>query len=105
MFQPNYFQRIWLSILLLIVAFCLGCKENNPGKWPADQVAVKVSESLELSELVLNATGNGLEGSGKRSDGETVSVIVKQDETDRKISWEAKGDRGFVESGSYFLTN
>lgn len=87
--------------LTLLVVFS-GCRDN-PGKWTTERVAEKVSESLELSSLELTTTADGMEGSGKRSDGETVSVVVELQPQDSKFTWEATGDRGFVESGYFQL--
>jgi hypothetical protein len=105
MFPLNHFLRLLsLSLVAAIGVTCLsGCKDN-PGKWAPDKVATKVAESLEVTDLTLSSTANGLEGTGKRSDGETITVVVKQDSTGGKITWDAKGDRGFVETGSYSLT-
>jgi hypothetical protein len=104
MFPLNHFLRLrGLSLVIAISIACLsGCKDN-PGKWAPDKVTTKVAESLEVTDLTLNSTANGLEGTGKRSDGETITVVVKQDSAGGTIAWDAKGDRGFVETGSYSL--
>lgn len=106
MFHPNRFPRLLgLSLVMVIGLVCSsGCKEN-PGEWAPDKIATQVASSLEITGLSLTSTATGLEGSGKRADGETISVVVRRDSANKKISWEAKGDRGFVETGSYGFTN
>lgn len=91
--------------VLLVLSFFLfsGCADN-PGKWGADKVSAKVSESLELSDVTITASdGGGFTGSGTRSDGETVTFTITQDAEAHRMSWDAKGDRGFVEDGYYEL--
>ncbi|MCA9127363.1 MAG: hypothetical protein KDB22_09760 [Planctomycetales bacterium] len=87
-----------LGCLLLVV----GCAEN-PGKWPKDKVQAKIEEKLELTELTLNPReGGGFEGTGKLG-GETVTITITQDPASGRMSWDAKGDRGLVETGFYEL--
>ncbi len=87
----------------LAIAFCLtGCAEN-PGTWSQDKVSAKISESLELTEVSLTKTGDGYDGTGKRADGETLKFVITQDAEAHRMSWDAKGDRGFFEDGFYEL--
>lgn len=88
--------------MLVVVCGLVGCKEN-PGTWPQDKVSAKISESLELVEVTLTPATGGFEGSGKREDGETVTFTITQDPAASKMSWDAKGDRGFIEDGFYEL--
>lgn len=91
------------TVILLAVLFGLsGCKEN-PAKWPNDRIAEKVSESLDTTGLTLTATEKGLEGTGKREDGESVDVIVTLHPESSEIRWNAQGDRGFIEEGKFQL--
>lgn len=96
-------NRIMVVLLFAFIAsLTTGCKQNV-GTWPPDKVAPIVVKSLEISDLSLVKTETGLGGTGKRADGETVTVKVTQDSANNKFSWEAKGDRGFFEAGSYEL--
>ena len=96
-------NRIMVVLLFaFIVSLTTGCKQNV-GTWPPDKVAPIVAKSLEISDLSLVKTDAGMEGTGKRADGETMTVKVTQDSANNKFSWEAKGDRGFFEAGSYAL--
>ncbi|MBX3420509.1 MAG: hypothetical protein KF752_03025 [Pirellulaceae bacterium] len=95
---------------LLVVCLCgcailamSGCRQDNPGSWPVERVTAKVAESLGLSDLNLQNTERGLEGTGKRADGELLKLTVTQHPDEHAIRWEATGDRGFVEEGSYQL--
>jgi len=97
----NFGRSVSLLTLTVVLGLC-GCKDN-PAKWPTDRVASEVAERLELTGLSLTSTVNGLEGTGQRSDGETVSVIVSLQPETSQFTWEAKGDRGFVEEGYYQL--
>jgi hypothetical protein len=98
-FLPRFFQ---FCLAFLAFSTLAGCGDN-PGKWPVEKVSQKVAESLELSEVSLSATERGLEGSGLRADGETVSLVVTQHPDLGEIRWDAKGDRGFVEEGYFQL--
>jgi hypothetical protein len=91
-----------LGFFTLTLFLITGCKQN-PGNWPVEKVTPVVAESLKLSDLVLTKTSSGMEGKGKTADGETFTVIVKQDPAQSKISWDAKGDRGSFEEGSFSL--
>jgi hypothetical protein len=44
----------------------------------------------------------GFTGTGKREE-ETITVIVTQNPAESRIDWDAKGDRGFVETGFFEL--
>lgn len=103
-FSKSCFRNSSLVLVgcLLIVSLS-GCRKDNPGNWPAERVSAKVSESLQLSEFSLSLTANGLEGNGKRADGETLTVVVTQHPDTNEIRWTAKGDRGSVEEGSFQL--
>ncbi|HAC91335.1 MAG TPA: hypothetical protein DCF63_12015 [Planctomycetaceae bacterium] len=100
--QCNKMVSLLLGASLLLVSLT-GCRKDNPGKWPAERVTAKVAESLQLSEFSLSPATNGLEGSGKRADGETLKVVVTLHPDTSEIRWNAKGDRGFEEEGSYQL--
>lgn len=86
-----------------MLVLLVGCKKDNPGTWPVEKVTQKVIESLQLSELELNKSEKGFEGTGKRSDGESFSVQITQDPSSSMISWDAKGDRGTNEIGNFRL--
>ena len=91
--------QLFLALSLYLLTL-VGCGPN-PGQWPQEKVAAHLSESLELQDVSLTKTAEGYNGSGMRSDGEKLTFTVTQDPTARKISWDAKGDRGFVEQGSF----
>lgn len=90
------------TLLLICILFC-GCSEN-PGTWSQDKLHAKITEKLELVDAELQPVeGGGFKGSGTRADGETVTFTISQDPGAHKMSWEAEGDRGFVEEGFYEL--
>lgn len=98
----NFVRNLARFLVMSAVFSTTGCKDN-PAKWPPDRIASKVAESLEISGLKLTPTANGLEGSGKRSDGETINVTVTLHPDTFEYRYDAKGDRGFVEEGKYLL--
>jgi hypothetical protein len=94
------------KLILLILGLSVGLTgcQDNPGTWQEPKVKVKVMENLELTEATLTPLlEGGFEGSGKRADGETVTFTITQDADAHRMSWDAKGDRGFVEDGFYEL--
>lgn len=96
--QPGF-----VLVLLFAFLFFVGCNGENPGTWPQDKVSEKISKSLELSGLTLQPRAEGgFTGTGKR-DEETITVIVTQNPAESRIDWDAKGDRGFVETGFFEL--
>ncbi len=96
-------QVVWGTACSMVVVACLvGCKEN-PGTWPTDRVAAKVSENLNVTGLTLMKTDKGLEGSGKTPEGETIKVIVSLEPGSSGFRWKAEGDHGSVIDGSYYL--
>lgn len=90
----------------LFVLCCLiatGCRDN-PGKWPAEKVEGQIMRSLELVEIIQSDKNpDGFTINGKRSDGETLTITITQDPENSRMSWDAKGDRGFVEQGYHEL--
>ena len=79
-----------------------GCG-NNPGQWGEEQVKAKIIESLEMDDLTLTANdGGGFTGTGKRGE-ETLTIKIDQDPEASRLSWDAQGDRGFIEEGFYEL--
>jgi hypothetical protein len=100
-------QKSWNLAGFILSLTCLlmgGCGRDNPGKWPATRVATQVAKSLEIEGgLTLETSSGTLVGTGKRADGELLSVTVTQHPEKNEIRWEAKGDRGFVETGYYAL--
>lgn len=100
LFKSN--RNIIVILFAFLASLSAGCKQNV-GTWPPDKVAPIVAKSLEISDLSLVKTDAGMEGTGKRADGETMTVKVTQDSANNKFSWEAKGDRGTFEAGSYAL--
>lgn len=92
-----------LFVALLSAVLFVGCSKENPGTWAQDKVADRVSTSLELTGLVLQPRAEGgFSGTGKRVE-ETITVVVTQKPEESRIEWDAKGDRGFVETGYYEL--
>ncbi|MEZ6134505.1 MAG: hypothetical protein R3C53_06315 [Pirellulaceae bacterium] len=94
-----------------IVGLCLtmvGCADN-PGAWPAEKAASYVKEALieqgvEVTEISLTPKADGgFEGKAKESSGETLKLIITQDAANRRLTWDAKGDRGSFLDGSYEL--
>lgn len=93
-----------LGLLLLSGLLILGGCRDNPGTWGAEQVTTKIAASLELSDVTLSPRPEGgFAGSGKRADGETITFTISQNAEAHRMSWDAKGDRGFVEEGFYEL--
>jgi hypothetical protein len=96
----NYLGSGCLALAILLA----GCAADNPGTWSQDKLEAKVMESLELTEIALvPKPEGGYDGTGKRADGETLTFTLTQDATAHRFSWNAKGDRGFVEEGYYEL--
>ena len=89
----------------ILVGFCLvaGCADNNPGNWSQQQVADKMTERFELTDITINpASSGGFEGSGTRADGETITFQVTMDPDNYRINWDAQGDRGFIETDGFY---
>lgn len=96
---------VWFSVLVVFSGLLVfaGCGEN-PGTWGAEKVSTKIAASLELADVsVTPRPEGGFVGSGKRADGETITFTILQDAEAHRMSWDAKGDRGFVEEGFYEL--
>jgi hypothetical protein len=95
-------KKFAIGVILGGICICqIGCADN-PGTWPLPKVEAKLTESLQLSDVNMEAAPDGgFTGTGKSAEGETISFSVKQDAAARRISWDAKGDRGFVEEGYY----
>ncbi len=93
-----------LAGIIMLTMGLAGCSDN-PGKWSQEKVEAKVRESLHLSEITLiPAPESGvLTGSGKDASGETFKLKVTQDADAKRISWDAQGDRGASEVGSFEL--
>ena len=92
------------GLLVLVGLLILGGCRDNPGTWGAEKVSTKIAASLELSDVTLSPRPEGgFSGSGKRADGETITFTISQDAEAHRMSWDAKGDRGFVEEGFYEL--
>jgi len=97
-------MRIIFAGLVIIGGLLTGGCRDNPGTWGAEKVAAKITSSLELSDVTVKARPEGgFAGSGKRADGETITFTIHQDAEAHRLSWDAKGDRGFVEEGFYEL--
>ena len=95
-----------LQTLCVLSFLCVGgCNPaENPGTWGVEKVSAKIQESLELTDVELTANPEGgFTGTGSRTDGETVTFTITQDPTASRMSWDAEGDRGFVEDGYYEL--
>ncbi len=99
----NYKSIAW--VVLTGIAISLPGCSDNPGSWPQPKVEAKVAESLDLSQITLTpGTEQGVfTGTGKHAGGETFKLTVTQNASDKRISWEADGDRGTSEVGSYGL--
>ncbi len=101
--QLNPTRSIFMCLLLFSCIGLTGCAEN-PGKWGPEKLQVEISERLELVEAeVQPAEEGGYHGTGKRQDGEVVAFTITQQPEKGRMSWDAKGDRGFVEDGYYEL--
>lgn len=89
----------------LVLGICLSGCADNVGKWPLEQVEAKVLESLNLAEISLQAADEPgvFRGVGAAGSGETFELTVWQDEAGNELRWEARGDRGTTEVGSYGL--
>lgn len=102
--RPMVFgKKFGFSVVMLVCLLLVGCGDN-PGNWPEERVKAKIQEKLELVEVSISERQEGgFEGSGKRADGETVEFEISQNPDEHQMSWEATGDRGFVEEGFYEL--
>tara|TARA_R110002095_G_scaffold213050_1_gene203099 strand:+ start:382 stop:684 length:303 start_codon:yes stop_codon:yes gene_type:complete len=95
-FAKNLLRVACLSSVLGL----MGCAEN-PGTWGDEKVSAKVKESLNLTDVTLTAqTGGGFTGKGMLGE-ESITFTIQQDPAAHRMSWEAVGDRGFVEEGYY----
>ena len=95
----------WLfgSMLVVGLLVTVGCGQN-PGTWGAEKVTAKIAASLELSGVAVTPRPEGgFVGSGMRADGEKIEFTISQDAEAHRMSWDAKGNRGFVEEGFYEL--
>ncbi|NND96003.1 MAG: hypothetical protein HKN47_01590, partial [Pirellulaceae bacterium] len=73
-------NRIATICALVLLVVSLGCRGDNPGTWTNDKVSAKMMESLNLTEITLSPDpSGGFSGTGKRADGETITVTVNQD--------------------------
>ncbi len=105
MYRANCGSSLVACLLLGLWACSIGCNRKNPGTWSADKVAAHLSEQLQASDVQLESTPSGFTGTGMRADGETLTIVVAQDPANQEFRWDVKGDRGFVEDGSYgFVT-
>ncbi len=101
-------QKLCIGTIFLFCLLVSGCADN-PGTWPQDKLSAHVKESLvkdglEVTEVKLSPKeGGGYERTGSVEGGETLQLVVTQDAAARRISWDAKGDRGSFFSGSYEL--
>lgn len=91
-----------LLVVGVMLLPCLGCKDN-PGLWGEEKVKAQIIKSLEMDDLTLTANeGGGFTGTGMRGE-ETLTIEITQDAEASRLSWDAKGDRGFIEDGYYEL--
>lgn len=92
----------WSLLTVFALVVCIGCADN-PGSWGEDKVKAQIIKSLEMDDLSLTANEEGgFTGTGKRGE-ETLTVKISQDPEASRLSWDAQGDRGFVEEGYYEL--
>ncbi len=96
------------AALLLACLLLPGCADN-PGKWPAEKLAEYVKQALieqeiDVTEISLSPQADGsFQGTAKAADGETFTLLVTRDAAARRITWDAKGDRGSFLDGNYQL--
>ena len=101
-------EKLRVGAILCLTLLVAGCADN-PGTWPQDKLAKHVQESLVQQGIeVTNVTlipkeGGGYEGTAEVADGETLQLIVTQDPAARRLTWDAKGDRGSFLDGFYEL--
>lgn len=101
-------KKLVIACLFCCALTVAGCADN-PGTWPKEKLVEHVKDSLikegvEMTEVTLTEKeGGGFEGTGMVKGGETLKLIVTQDATARRITWDAKGDRGSFLDGSYEL--
>ncbi len=101
-------KNLAIACLFCITLTLVGCADN-PGTWPKEKLAEHVKDSLikegmEMTDVTLSEKeGGGFEGTGMVTGGETLKLIVTQDAAARRITWDAKGDRGSFLDGSYEL--
>jgi len=99
----NFKSIVFIALTSMTV--CLSGCGDNPGSWPQEKVEAKVVEGLSLSEIALSPSAEAgvFTGTGKNAEGETFTLKVTQNADTKKISWDAKGDRGTMEVGSFSL--
>lgn len=90
------------ALLLMCVG---GCNQPHPGTWTETQVEAKIQQKMSLAEIDLQpaADAGKLTGTGKNADGETFDLTVTQDVDGMRLDYEAEGDRGSIESGTFSL--
>jgi hypothetical protein len=98
-------RNICCLIPLLVCFFVIGCSTSHPGNWTQAEIEAYLlkTENPKMSEVKINADpAGGYTGTGKSPDGESFRLTIKQNADLKKLSWNAKGDRGTViEDGSY----
>lgn len=88
-------------MLVLGLTIC-GCNQSHPGNYAQPEVEAQVKKSLELTEIQITADpAGGYTGTGKSASGETYKLKITQDVAAKRLSWEAKGDRGDNQFGKY----
>ncbi len=103
--EMTFWKKSYVSCLCAsLFVLCAGCRKDNPGLWQAAQVKAQIAESLEMTnvEVKANTTDGGFEGTGMRG-AEKITFKITQDPNAFRMSWEARGDRGFFEDGYYEL--
>ena len=94
--------------LLLFLGLLSGCSDN-PGTWPAEKLEAHVKDSLNregmnITEVSLTSAGEGVyTGTAMDEGGEKLELEVKQEPSAKRLTWDAKGDRGSFLNGSYQL--
>jgi lipopolysaccharide export LptBFGC system permease protein LptF len=91
----------FLSVLsLLACLFCVGCgNTSHPGTWNQAEIEAYMlkTENPKMSEVSISTDpAGGYTGTGKAADGETFKLTIKQNADLKRLSWNAKGDRGTV---------
>ena len=95
-------RQIVASLAVVVVLFGLAGCSKNPGALGKSDIEAELREELKLKDVSLTANPDGgYTGTGKLADGTKYTLIVTQDEKDKKLSYTLKNEEGRVVRGGY----
>ncbi len=93
---------IYFGLFSLVLSLAPGCNRGgNPGTWDEAKVEQYMMEKMELESVDLSPSGDGFEGTGTNTYGETYELKITQQASGKRLDYEATGDRGTNETGFY----